>query len=163
MTPPARFEVWLVNLDPTVGAEIRKTRPAVVVSPDEMNRHLRRPQPIGANALPEMERHDLALAGRLQAAGVTVLLGSGARNPFGARELPLLAELAIGNGLDRQAAFSALTIGAARAFDLDGRIGSVELGKDADLLVLDGEPLAGQTRIQYVLSGGDVVITPEER
>ncbi len=121
------------------------------------------PQPIGANALPEMERHDLALAGRLQAAGVTVLLGSGARNPFGARELPLLAQLAIGNGLDRQAAFSALTIGAARAFDLDARIGSVELGKDADLLVLDGEPLAGQTRIQYVLSGGDVVITPEER
>ena len=41
MTPPARFEVWLVNLDPTVGAEIKKTRPAVVVSPDEMNRHLR--------------------------------------------------------------------------------------------------------------------------
>jgi len=41
VTPPARFEVWLVNLDPTVGAEIKKTRPAVVVSPDEMNRHLR--------------------------------------------------------------------------------------------------------------------------
>ena len=40
-TPPARFEVWLVDRDPTVGAEIRKTRPAVVVSPDEMNRHLR--------------------------------------------------------------------------------------------------------------------------
>ena len=38
---PARFEVWLVNLDPTVGSEIRKTRPAVIVSPDEMNRHLR--------------------------------------------------------------------------------------------------------------------------
>lgn len=37
----ARFEVWLVNLDPTVGSEIRKKRPCVVVSPDEMNRHLR--------------------------------------------------------------------------------------------------------------------------
>ncbi len=37
----ARFEVWLVNLDPTVGSEIRMTRPCVVVSPDEMNRHLR--------------------------------------------------------------------------------------------------------------------------
>jgi mRNA interferase MazF len=36
-----RHEVWLVNLDPTVGSEIRKTRPAVVVSPDEMNRSLR--------------------------------------------------------------------------------------------------------------------------
>lgn len=36
-----RFEVWLVNLDPTIGSEIRKTRPAVIVSPDELNRHLR--------------------------------------------------------------------------------------------------------------------------
>ena len=35
-----RHEVWLVNLDPTVGSEIRKTRPAVVVSPDELNEHL---------------------------------------------------------------------------------------------------------------------------
>ncbi len=35
-----RFEVWLVNLDPTIGSEIRKTRPAVIVSPDELNAHL---------------------------------------------------------------------------------------------------------------------------
>ncbi len=35
-----RFEVYLVNLDPTVGREIKKTRPCVVVSPDEMNAHL---------------------------------------------------------------------------------------------------------------------------
>ncbi len=37
----SRFEVYLVNLDPTVGSEIRKTRPCLVVSPDEMNRHIR--------------------------------------------------------------------------------------------------------------------------
>jgi len=37
----ARFDVYLVSLDPTVGSEIRKTRPCVVVSPDEMNRHIR--------------------------------------------------------------------------------------------------------------------------
>lgn len=36
-----RFEVWLVNLDPKIGGEIKKTRPAVIVSPDELNRHLR--------------------------------------------------------------------------------------------------------------------------
>ena len=36
-----RFEVYLVNLDPTVGTEIRKTRPCLIVSPDEMNRHIR--------------------------------------------------------------------------------------------------------------------------
>lgn len=35
-----RGEVFLVNLDPTVGREIRKTRPCVVVSPDELNGHL---------------------------------------------------------------------------------------------------------------------------
>jgi mRNA interferase MazF len=36
-----RFDVHLVNLDPTIGAEIEKTRPCVVISPDEMNRHIR--------------------------------------------------------------------------------------------------------------------------
>ena len=35
-----RFEVYLVNLDPTIGREIRKTRPCLVISPDEMNRYV---------------------------------------------------------------------------------------------------------------------------
>lgn len=35
-----RYDVFLVNLDPTVGSEIQKTRPWVVISPDEMNRHM---------------------------------------------------------------------------------------------------------------------------
>ena len=38
---PRLDEVWVVSLDPTQGAEIRKARPCVVVSPDESNRHLR--------------------------------------------------------------------------------------------------------------------------
>ena len=37
----SRFDIFLVNLDPTVGSEIRKTRPYVIISPDEMNRHIR--------------------------------------------------------------------------------------------------------------------------
>jgi mRNA interferase MazF len=37
----ARFDVWLVRLDPSQGSEIRKTRPCLVVSPDEMNAWLR--------------------------------------------------------------------------------------------------------------------------
>lgn len=36
----SRFEIWWANLDPTIGHEIKKTRPVVVVSPDELNRHL---------------------------------------------------------------------------------------------------------------------------
>ncbi|MBH0200929.1 MAG: type II toxin-antitoxin system PemK/MazF family toxin [Nitrospira sp.] len=38
--PPARGEVYLIDLDPTRGSEIRKTRPCIVVSPDELNQHL---------------------------------------------------------------------------------------------------------------------------
>lgn len=41
MTAIRRFDVHLVDLDPTRGSEIQKTGPAVVVSPDEINRHLR--------------------------------------------------------------------------------------------------------------------------
>src|SRR5690554_4420121 len=37
---PIQNDIVLVNLDPTIGSEIKKTRPCVVVSPDEMNKHL---------------------------------------------------------------------------------------------------------------------------
>jgi mRNA interferase MazF len=36
----SRFDVYLVVLDPTVGSEIQKTRPCLIISPDEMNRHI---------------------------------------------------------------------------------------------------------------------------
>jgi mRNA interferase MazF len=36
-----RGEIWLIDLDPTVGSEIRKTRPCVIISPVEMHDHLR--------------------------------------------------------------------------------------------------------------------------
>ena len=36
-----RFDVYLTNLDPIVGSEIKKTRPCLIVSPDEMNKHIR--------------------------------------------------------------------------------------------------------------------------
>ena len=41
VTAPRRFEVHLASLDPTIGAEMRKTRPCVVLSPDVMNRQLK--------------------------------------------------------------------------------------------------------------------------
>ena len=36
-----RFDVYLTNLDPTIGSEIQKTRPCLIISPDEMNRYIR--------------------------------------------------------------------------------------------------------------------------
>jgi mRNA interferase MazF len=53
---PARGDVYLVQLDPTRGSEIRKTRPCVVVSPDELSEHLRpvivAPMTTGGQAYP---------------------------------------------------------------------------------------------------------------
>ena len=52
----ARGDVWLVSLDPTVGRKIQKTRPFVVVSPPEINNHLRTvlvaPMTSGSRAAP---------------------------------------------------------------------------------------------------------------
>lgn len=36
----SRFDIWWANLDPTIGHEIRKTGPVLIISPDELNRHL---------------------------------------------------------------------------------------------------------------------------
>ncbi len=41
MVKVKQYDIYLVNLDPTIGSEIQKTRPCVVISPDEMNKHLR--------------------------------------------------------------------------------------------------------------------------
>ena len=53
---PSRGEVYQVELDPTRGSEIRKTRPCLVVSPDELNHHLRTaivaPMTTGGHAYP---------------------------------------------------------------------------------------------------------------
>ena len=55
-SPPIRGDVYLIELDPTRGSEIRKTRPCLVVSPDELNQHLRTvivaPMTTGGQAYP---------------------------------------------------------------------------------------------------------------
>ena len=61
-----RFEVFLVNLDPTVGSEIRKSRPCVIVSPDEMNRHVRTVvvAPLTTSSRPYPSRVQVRFAGK---------------------------------------------------------------------------------------------------
>lgn len=116
------------------------------------------PAPLGTGRPDELEGLDLTLAGRLAEEDVPVLLGSTGDH---SRDLPLLAALAIGHGLDREEAFAALTHRAARTFDVADRLGSVEVGRRADLLVLDGEPLLPTTRVRHVLVNGRVVVTPD--
>lgn len=111
------------------------------------------PTPYADSDTQRPEGHDLGLAARLRALGVEVLLGSGGPS----RELPFLAALAVGHGLDREHAFHALTVGAARALDVDREVGTVEVGKRAELLVLDAEPLSSGARVRAAISAGRVV------
>jgi imidazolonepropionase-like amidohydrolase len=83
----------------------------------------------------------------LAAAGARVAIATGDAGPLAVRHLPLAAALAAGHGLDRAAALRAVTLDAAAAAGFEARIGSLEPGKDADLLVLDGDPLAPATRV----------------
>lgn len=110
----------------------------------------------------EYDAADATLAARLAKEGVEVLIGSGGFDAGASRDLPLLAEIAVGAGLDRETAFEALTLGAARTLDAADRLGSIERGKDADLIVLDGEPLSSAARVRYVITMGRVVVTPED-
>jgi imidazolonepropionase-like amidohydrolase len=72
-------------------------------------------------------------------------------------DLLLQAMYAIHLGLDEETALRAITINPARVAGLAERIGSIEAGKDADLLVLDGPPFALGTRVVRVLIEGETV------
>jgi len=86
----------------------------------------------------------LANAGRLHAAGVRIAF----ENPDGynARLLPQLAGNAVANGLPYDAAIAALTINPATIFGVADRVGTLEVGKVADIVVWDGDPLEVTTR-----------------
>jgi adenine deaminase len=67
-----------------------------------------------------------------------------------------LAEL-VRAGLPRDAALKAVTLNAAKLLGIQDRLGTVEKGKDADLIFLDGDPLGPETRVTRVMIGGDIV------
>lgn len=66
MRRPCLGEIWLARLDPTVGSEIQKTRPCLIVSPDDMNRHLRTVTilPLTSGSRPAPFRQAVNLDGR---------------------------------------------------------------------------------------------------
>ena len=73
--------------------------------------------------------------------------------------LPLCAGLAIREGLPEDAAWRAITINPAKVAGIDGRVGSLEPGKDADIAVFRGNPLRDiQAKAQQVFVGGEPVL-----
>jgi len=72
------------------------------------------------------------------------------------------AGLAVRAGLPEDAALAALTLAGARMLDLDERIGSLEVGKDADFCVLDGDPLSVYTQVQETWVLGERVFDRDD-
>ena len=73
--------------------------------------------------------------------------------------LPLCAGLAVKAGMDPFAALQAITIHPARHIGIQDRVGSLEPGKDADIVITDGCPFSVETVVRYVLCNGQLVYT----
>jgi hypothetical protein len=76
--------------------------------------------------------------------------------------MPMEAAFAVRGGLSEQAALESITIGAARILGIDDRVGSIEIGKDADLIVCDGDLLHYKTMVQWAIVNGKVAYDKEK-
>ena len=72
--------------------------------------------------------------------------------------LPLCAGLAVKAGMDPFLALQAITINPARHIGVADRVGSLEVGKDADVVLTDGDPMISNTAVRYVIVDGKVIV-----
>ena len=73
------------------------------------------------------------------------------------QHLPLAAGLAIREGMEEEAAWRAITINPARQIGICDRVGSLEVGKDADIVLTDGDPLFTDSAVKKVFIDGKCV------
>ncbi len=107
---------------------------------------------------PELRGRSLANPGRLAAAGVEIsLITDHPVVPI--NFLVHQATFAVKEGLDRDTALRSITINPAKVLGLAGRIGSLAVGKDADLVLWSGDPLDVMQRAMKVFIGGRAVYT----
>jgi len=98
-------------------------------------------------------------AGLLASAGVKVALASGERPE--SIDLLTAATFAVRHGMQRDEALKAVTITPAEILRVADKVGSLEKGKDADILILSGDPLNVTTRIEKVILNGKTVYTAD--
>ena len=103
--------------------------------------------------LQERRGGQVNVAEALAAQGVPLAFAS-AGSP---RQLPLGAAWAVRHGLDPADALRALTAHPARMLRMEARIGAIERGRDADLVVFDGDPFSAASRVKWVLVEGKIV------
>lgn len=106
----------------------------------------------------ETENLSMETAATLRRAGILVALQSGFESYVPKTRVVLFeAALAAANGLRREEALALITIDAARLLGIANRVGSIEVGKDADLVLFDGDPLEYTTHVRGVIINGQVV------
>ena len=98
-------------------------------------------------------------AGILAEAGVKVALASGEQN--GAIDILTAATFAVRHGMQREEALKSVTITPAEILGVADRVGSLEKGKDADIVILNGDPLNVKTRVEKVILNGKTVYTAD--
>ncbi len=109
----------------------------------------------------EVELSDFKTAGVLDKAGVLVAITTD--HPVTRiQHLPLCAALAAKKGLGEEAAMRAITINAARICRVDGRLGSLKQGKDADIAIFDGSPLVIRSEVLLTLVNGEAAYQAPE-
>jgi imidazolonepropionase-like amidohydrolase len=109
----------------------------------------------------EIKYMDFKTAGVLQKAGVKVAVMTD--HPVSLiQSLPICAGIAAKEGLGIYEALKAITINAAEICGVSSRVGSLEKGKDADIVIFDGSPLEIFTHCIYTIINGDVIYKAEE-
>jgi len=108
-----------------------------------------------ARATGDRENLSLETPGKLKAAGIPIAFQSGHESYVPKTRVILFeAALAVANGLSKEDAMSALTIDAARILGLESRIGSIAIGKDADIALFDGDPFEYTTHCTGTIVNG---------
>ena len=106
----------------------------------------------------ELRNRSLANPGKLAAAGVTIAITTD-HPVVPINFLAHQAALSVKHGLDRDTALRALTINPARIVGVEDRLGSIEPGKDADLVIWSGDPLDVLSRVERALINGVEIYT----
>lgn len=133
--------VFLGAEEARLAAEKMKEKKASVVLPPQVLRAERRQ--------PYHQGDDLVRR------GIPVAFQSNAED--GARTLPTVGLYAVNRGMSAEQVLEAMTIGAARMYRIDDRVGSIEPGKDGDLVIFTGHPFDAASRIERVIISGEEV------
>lgn len=129
--------------------ELKAHNVAAVVGPSLSNR-----------AKVELKDRTFKTPGILAKAGIKVAIMTDAP-VIPIEYLPICAGLAVKHGMDEEEALKAITINAAEITGVADRVGSLEVGKDADIVIMDGSPFEIKSHVLYTIIDGKVVYQKE--